>query len=131
MKTNSIKNNCLNLLAAFIIFTPLKAVHALPPDWVSVPQSPYGEQLWDKNSIQKNQDGSIRVFSKFTPKSTTEIAEDILYTMDLNCSGKSFRDAGVGVKEFNEFNNKDLRWKEPNGDQLISAVIDQVCIFTN
>ena len=131
MKTNSIKNNFLNLLAVLIIFTPLKAVHALTADWVSVPKSPYGHQLWDKNSVKENQDGSIRVFSKFIPKSTTEITEDILYTMDINCSEKSFRDVGVGVKKFNEFNNQDSRWKEPNGDQLILAVIDQVCIFIN
>jgi len=72
------------------------------PDWIAVPKSPYGEQLWDKNSVQKNQDGSIRVFSKFVPKSTTEITQDILYTMDVNCSENSFRDVAVGAKEFND-----------------------------
>tara|TARA_B100001250_G_C19580100_1_gene691624 strand:- start:141 stop:536 length:396 start_codon:yes stop_codon:yes gene_type:complete len=131
MKNNYIKNICLSLLVLLIIFTPLKTVKALSPDWVRVPESPYGKQFWDKNSIQKNQDGSIRVFSKFLPKSTTQITQEILYTMDINCSKQSFRDVAVGVKEFNEFNNKDTEWKEPNGDKLILDVIDQVCIFSN
>ena len=131
MKINSIKNILLGLLALLIVFTPLKTIIALSPDWISVPSSPYGKQVWDKSSIQENQDGSIRVFSKFIPKSTTQITQDILYTMDINCSKKSFRDIAVGVKEFNEFNNKDTEWKEPNGDKLILDVINQVCIFNN
>jgi len=131
MKINTVKNICLSLLALLIIFNPLTTVDALSPDWMIVPKSPYGEQFWDKRSVQKNQDGSIRVFSKFIPNSTTKITQDILYTMDINCSNKSFRDVGVGTKELNEFTNKDLEWKKPNGDKLISGVIDQVCIFAN
>ena len=124
------KNICLSCLALLIIFYPLKT-DALSHDWVSVPKSQFGEQLWDKNSIQKNQDGSIRVFSKFLPKSTTEITTDILYTMDIDCSKNSFRDVAVGAKEFDESKNKDSGWKDPNGDKLILGVIDQVCTFRN
>ena len=131
MKIKSIKNICLSLLAILIIFSPIKTVNSLSPDWISVPKSRYGTQFWDKNSVQKNQDGSIRVFSKFIPKSTTKITQNILYTMDINCSKKSFRDVAVGIKEFNEFNSKDSEWKDPNGDRLILGVINQVCIFTN
>ena len=131
MKINSIKNICLGLLAILIIFSPIKTVKALSPDWISIPESRYGTQFWDKNSVQKNQDGSIRVFSKFIPKSTTKITQNILYTMDINCSKKSFRDVAVGTKKFNEFNNKDSEWKDPHGDRLILGVIDQVCIFRN
>ena len=131
MKTSSIKNIFLGLLALLIIFTHLKSVNALSPYWVDVPESRYGKQFWDKNSFQKNKDGSIRVLSKFIPKSTTKITQDILYTMDINCSKKSFKDVAIGVNEFNEFNNKDSEWKEPNGDRLIIGVIDQVCIFSD
>ena len=131
MKIKSIQHIWLGLLAILIMFSPLQAVNALSPDWISVPKSIYGKQVWDKNSVQRNQDGSIRVFSKFIPKSNTKITQDILYTMDINCSKKSFRDIAIGVKEFDEFNNKDSAWKEANGDKLISGVIDQVCIFTN
>ena len=123
-----IKNIYLNCLALLIIFYPLKT-DALSHDWVVVPKSQYGEQLWDKNSVQKNQDGSIRVFSKFIPKNTTQITQDILYTMDIDCSENSFRDVAVGAKEFNEFKNKDSEWKDPNGDKLIMGVIEQVCTF--
>ena len=128
MNLNCIRNTCLSLLSLLIIFYPLK-IDALSHDWVAVPKSQFGEQLWDKNSVQKNKNGSLRVFSKFIPKSTTEITQDILYTMDINCSEKSFRDVAVGAKEFNEFKNKDSEWKDPNGDKLILGVIDQVCTF--
>ena len=114
-----------------MIFSPIKIVNALSPDWISVPKSRYGKQFWDKNSAQKQQDGSIRVFSKFIPKSSNKITQSILYTMDINCSKKSFRDVAVGTNEFNEFKNNDLEWKDPNGDRLILGVIDQVCIYSN
>ena len=126
MNLKTIKNIYLGFLALLIIFYPIK-INALSHEWVEVPKSQYGKQLWDKNSLQKNQDGSIRVLSKFIPKSTTKITQNILYTMDLNCTKKSFRDVALGANEFNEFKNKDLRWKDPNGDKLILGVIDQVC----
>tara|TARA_B100001250_G_scaffold136662_1_gene117006 strand:+ start:157 stop:312 length:156 start_codon:yes stop_codon:yes gene_type:complete len=49
--------------------------------------------------------------------------------MDVNCLEKSFRDFAVGTKEFNELENQDSKWKDPNGDKLILGVIDQVCAF--
>ena len=112
-----------------IIFIPLKPVDSLSSNWVSVPKSQYGEQLWDRNNVQKNSDGSMRILSKFIPKNTSEITKDILYTMDINCSEHTFRDVAVGAKKFNEFKNNDLKWKDANGDKLILGVIDQVCAF--
>jgi len=131
MKINFTKNIGLSFLALLIIFYPLKidAISPMSHSWVEVPKSQFGHQLWDKNSIQKNQDRSIRVFSKFIPKNSSEITKDILYTMDINCSEKSFRDVAIGAKEFNEFKNKDSEWKDPNSDKLILGVIDQVCTF--
>ena len=117
-------------MVLLLVFYPSK-IDALWHKWVAVPKSQYGEQLWDQNSIQKNSDGFIRILSKFVPKSTTDITQDILYTMDVNCSEKTFRDIAVGANEFNEFENKDLEWKDPNGDKLILGVIDQVCVFIN
>ena len=130
MIIKTIKSICLNYLALLIIFYPSKT-NALSHEWIAVPKSQYGEQLWDQNSVQTNLDGFTRVLSKFVPKSTTDITQDILYTMDINCSEKSFRDIAVGANEFNEFENKDSEWKEPNGDNLILGVIDQVCAFIN
>ncbi len=131
MRTNYIQDIFLCFLALLIFAIPLQSLKALSPEWVMVPKSQYGEQLWDKNSVQKNQDGSLRVFSKFIPKTTTKITKDILYTMDINCSDNSFRDVAVGAKEFNEFNNINSEWQNPNGDKLILNVIDQVCTFSN
>ena len=130
MSLKAITSICLSCLALLLIFYPPR-IDALSHEWVAVQKSQFGEQLWDKNSIQNNQDGSLRVFSKFIPKSTTDITQDILYTMDVNCSENSFRDVAVGAKEFNEFKNQDSEWKDPNGDKLILGVIDQVCTFGN
>ncbi len=130
MILKTIKSICLNYLALLIIFYPSK-IDALAHEWIAVPNSQYGEQLWDQHSVQTNLDGFTRVLSKFVPKSTTDITQEILYTMDINCSEKSFRDIAVGANEFNEFENKDSEWKDPNGDKLILGVIDQVCTFIN
>ncbi len=130
MTFKSFRSICISCFVLLLILYP-SPIDALSHEWVAVPKSQYGEQLWDKNSVQKNEDGSIRVFSKFIPKSTTEITQDILYTMDVNCSEKFFRDVAVGANEFNEFKNNDSQWKDPNGDKLIEGVIDQVCTFGN
>ena len=131
MSTNVIKNLFPLLLALIIICFPIKTTSALTHTWISVPKSQYGEQLWDKKNIEINEDGSIRVFSKFIPKNQSNIAKDILYTMDIKCSDSSFRDVAVGAKEFNEYKNNDPEWKDPNNDKLILGVIKQVCRFVN
>ena len=130
MTFRTFRSICVSCFA-LLLFLCASKIDALSHEWVAVPKSQCGKQLWDKNSVQKNKDGSIRVLSKFIPTSTTEITQDILYTMDVNCSENSFRDVAVGAKEFNEFKNQDSEWKDPNGDKLILGVIDQVCTFGN
>ena len=107
---------------------PIK-LEALSHNWISVPRSKYGEQIWDKQSIKVNQDGSVRVLSKFIPKTKNKITKDILYTMDINCKEKTFRDVAVGTQKFNEFEDVNAKWKYPNGDKLLLGVIDEVCNF--
>jgi len=117
---------CVCIAFVPILFLPLQS-NAIDHDWVSVPASKFGKQLWDATTIHKNEDGSIRVLSKFIPKIKNDITKDILYTMDINCSQKTFRDVSVGAKDFDEFENPEAKWKYPNGDKLILGVIDQVC----
>ena len=112
-----------------LLFIPSTQVHALSQEWVGVLSSKYGEQVWDKKSIQRNKDGSVRVISKFIPKNKTEITQDILYTMDINCFEKSFRDVAVGTDQLNNSLNNSSDWQDPNGDQLILGVISQVCNY--
>tara|TARA_B100000965_G_scaffold178416_1_gene148863 strand:+ start:201 stop:584 length:384 start_codon:yes stop_codon:yes gene_type:complete len=125
-----IKSICLSYLTALMIFFPLKTV-AQSHEWIAVPNNQYGEQLWDKKSLKKNQEGFFQVLSMYIPKSRTNITSETLYTMDIDCSKKFFRDVAVGAKNFNEFENKDSEWKDPNGDKLILGVIDQVCASIN
>ena len=115
---------CITLLS--VLFFPLQTI-AIDHDWVSVPASKFGKQLWDAKTMHTNEDGTIRVLSKFIPKIKNDITKDILYTMDINCSQKTFRDVGAGAKDFDEFENLEAKWKYPNGDKLILGVIGEVC----
>ena len=133
-KINSIFfRNIFNLFLSIIVFfcISIKKSEALPHEWVGVPKSEYGEQLWDRKSIKRNQDGSVRVLSKFIPKTKSEITKDILYTMDINCFEKSFRDVDVFTDEVNSNFHDVAEWQDPNGDKLIMGVILQVCRFRN
>ena len=128
MSLKTIKSICLGCLALLIIFYSPK-IDALSHEWIAVPKSNYGEQVWDKKSLQRNNDGSVRVISKFIPKNKSEITQDIIYTMDINCFEKSFRDVAVGTDQLNNSLNNNSDWQDPNGDQLILGVIGQVCNY--
>ena len=119
----------LGLFFIILFIIPTKQLCALPHDWVEVPMSEFGGQLWDRKSIKRNKDGSVRVLSKFIPKNKSEITQDILYTMDINCFEKSFRDIAVGTDALNNSLNNNYEWQDPNGDKLILGVIGQVCDF--
>ena len=121
----------LVLSIIFSMCISIKQSNASPHEWVGVPKSEYGEQLWDRQSITRNEDGSVRVLSKFIPKTKSEITRDILYTMDINCFEKSFRDVDVSIDEANSNFNDLANWQDPNGDKLILGVIGQVCRVKN
>ncbi len=125
--------NSFGLVLSIIVSlsTSIKQSNALTHEWVGVPKSEYGEQLWDRQSIKRNEDGSVRVLSKFIPKTKSEITKDILYTMDINCFEKSFRDVDVSIDEINSNFNDLADWQDPNGDKLILGVIGQVCRVEN
>jgi len=122
---------CLVFSIIFSFFISIKETVAFSHEWVGVPRSEYGEQLWDRKSIKRNEDGSVRVLSKFIPKTKSEITQDILYTMDINCFEKSFRDIEVSLDEVNTNFNDVADWQDPKGDKLILSVINQVCRIEN
>ena len=125
------KGICLVLSIIFSLCISIKQADALPHEWAGVPKSEYGKQLWDKQSVKRNEDGSVRVLSKFIPKTKSEITKDILYTMDINCFEKTFRDVDVSTDEVNINLNDFADWQDPNGDELILGIIGQVCNFKN
>ena len=133
-KVNSIFiRNSIGLIISIIVSMciSIKKSNALLHEWVGVPKSEYGEQLWDRQSIKRNEDGSVRVLSKFIPKTQTEITSDILYTMDINCFEKSFRDVDVSIDKVSSNFNELANWQDPKGDELILGVIGQVCRVEN
>ena len=91
---------CISII--FFLWFSIKQSYALSHEWVGVPKSDYGQQLWDKKSIKRNEDGSVRILSKFIPKTKNEITQDIFYTMDINCFEKSFRDVDAFTDEAKE-----------------------------
>ena len=119
----------LSIIVSFCI--SIKKSDALRHEWVGATKREFGEQLWDRQSIKRNEDGSVRVLSKFIPKTKSEITKDILYTMDINCFEKSFRDVDVSIDEANSNFNDLAGWQDPNGDKLILGVIGQVCRVEN
>tara|TARA_Y100000991_G_scaffold158504_1_gene120954 strand:+ start:273 stop:692 length:420 start_codon:yes stop_codon:yes gene_type:complete len=135
------KKKFSSVLALKIIFLVISMIfsfgisinqsYALSHEWVGGPISEYGEQLWDRKSLKRNEDGSVRILSKFIPKTKSEITKDILYTMDINCFEKSFRDVNVYIDEGNSYLNNFADWQDPDGDQLILSVINQVCRVDN
>ena len=135
------KNKFSSVLSLKILFLVISMIfsfgisinqsYALSHEWVGGPISEYGEQLWDRKSLKRNEDGSVRILSKFIPKTKSEITKDILYTMDINCFEKSFRDVDVFIDEGNSHLNNFADWQDPNGDQLILSVINQVCRVDN
>ena len=130
IKVNSIfvRNSIVLVLSIILLICiSIKQANALPHEWVGVPKSEYGELLWDRQSIKSNEDGSVRVLSKFIPKTKSEITNDILYTMDINCFEKSFRDVDVSINDENSNFNDLADWQDPNEDELILGVIGQVC----
>ena len=122
---------CLVLSIVISFSISVNQTDALTHEWVGVPKSEYGEQLWDRQSIKRNEDGSVRVLSKFIPRTKSEITKDILYTMDINCFEKSFKDVDVSTDEINSNFNYLADWQDPNGDELILGVIGQVCRVEN
>ena len=48
-----------SIVFSFCIAT--KQSYALSHEWVGGPISEYGEQLWDRKSIKRNEDGSVPV----------------------------------------------------------------------
>ena len=119
----------ISIIFSFCFLT--KQSYALSHEWVGGPVSEYGEQLWDRKSIKRNEDGSVRILSKFIPKNKSEITQDIFYTMDINCFEKSFRDVDVYTDEQNSRLNNLVDWEDPNEDPLILGVIGQVCRLEN
>ena len=53
-----------SIIVSFCI--PIKQSDALPHEWVGVTKSEYGEQLWDRQSVKRNKDGSVRVSVSYT-----------------------------------------------------------------
>ena len=116
----------LLLLTLFIPYGFLEAeiASAGPVEWKEVPATEAGQQWWDIGSLHYDKDGNLSVLSRFTPalREGEKQQNGSLYLMHVDCDQKLFRDTSVnGVQRFR------AEWKPSDGDELIDAVIDEVC----
>ena len=74
--------------------------------------------------VGNDKDGNLSVLSRFTPalREGEKQQNGSLYLMHVDCDQKLFRDTSVnGLHRFR------AEWKPSDGDELIDAVIDEVC----
>ncbi|WP_063404104.1 hypothetical protein [Prochlorococcus marinus] len=116
----------LLLLTLFIPygFLEVEIASAGPVEWREVPATEAGQQWWDIGSLHYDKDGNLSVLSRFTPalREGEKQQNGSLYLMHVDCDQKLFRDTSVnGLHRFR------AEWKPSDGDELIDAVIDEVC----
>ena len=116
----------LLLLTLFIpyAFLEVEIASAGPVEWKEVPATEAGQQWWDIGSLHYDKDGNLSVLSRFTPalREGENQQNGSLYLMHVDCDQKLFRDTSV-----NGFHRFRAEWKPSDGDELIDAVIDEVC----
>ena len=116
----------LLLLTLFIPygFLEVEIASAGPVEWKEVPATDAGQQWWDIGSLHYDKDGNLSVLSRFTPalREGEKQQNGSLYLMHVDCDQKLFRDTSV-----NGFHRFRAEWKPSDGDELIDAVIDEVC----
>ena len=116
----------LLLLTLFIPygFLEVEIASAGPVEWKEVPATEAGQQWWDIGSLHYDKDGNLSVLSRFTQalREGEKQQNGSLYLMHVDCDQKLFRDTSVnGLHRFRS------EWKPSDGDELIDAVIDEVC----
>ena len=93
-------------------------------NWIEVSKTTEGIQYLDMDSFNiklKNEIEITTKYSKIDPN-TSEILENNVYVMRINCMNNLFKDISVNGK-----NNFSAKWEAPNGDKLIDDVISDSC----
>ena len=119
-------NYLLNILVLMLIilFNRINIVYGADINWVEVSRTPAGVQYLDRDSIDIEEKGLIKLTTKYIKidsSSSKEIEENI-YIMKINCMTNKFKDISVNGKK-----NLSAKWEDPNGDKLLDDVISDSC----
>ncbi len=118
-----IKVFCLLSLVIIMIYSNPSQNQALESfTWKEVKASELGHQWWDETKLQRTIKGNIRVFTKFDLNTDNVQEVNDIYTMEINCEDRLFRDTHInGIPETNS------AWFTSEGDELIDNMINDVC----
>ena len=108
-----------------IIFSiNINRAYAVNNNWIQVSKTNEGIQYWDIGSLINKSKGLIEIKTKYLKKDAEnqEIIEENIYTMEINCINKKYKDISVNGKI-----NLSAKWEAPNGDKLINDLISESC----
>ncbi len=113
-----------SLLIILIFFNTSIIGYSADKNWFEVSKTPDGIQYLDRNSLNKKNESEIEIITKYSKidPNTSEIIEDNIYVMRINCLTNKYKDISVNGK-----NNFSAKWEAPNGDKLIDDVISDSC----
>ena len=119
-------NFLLNILVLILLifFNSTNIVYGANTNWVEVSQTPTGVQYLDRDSINIEEKGIIKLTTKYIKiaHSTSKEIEENIYIMKINCMTNKFKDISVNGKK-----NLSAKWEDPNGDKLLDDVISDSC----
>tara|TARA_Y100001968_G_scaffold293782_1_gene299917 strand:+ start:152 stop:553 length:402 start_codon:yes stop_codon:yes gene_type:complete len=124
-KAKKTLNSLFNLLIIIVIFLTFDStLFGLTNNWVEVSKTPDGIQYLDRNSLNAKSESIIEITTKYSKldPNTSEIIEDNIYVMRINCMTNKFKDISINGK-----NNSSAKWEAPNGDKLLDDVISESC----
>ena len=108
-----------------IIFSiNINRAYAINNNWIQVSKTNEGIQYWDRGSFTNKSNGLIEIKTKYFKKDAenSEIIEENIYTMEINCINSKYKDISVNGKI-----NLSAKWEAPNGDKLINDLISESC----
>ena len=125
----NIKNNfnyLLNILVVIltILFNRTNIVYAENINWVEVSKTPTGVEYVDRDSIDLEEKGIIKLTTKYIKIDTitSKGIEENIYIMNINCLTNEFKDISVNGEK-----NLIAKWQGPNGDKLLDDLISDSC----
>ena len=119
-------NTFFKLFAIILIICSINInrAYAVNNNWIQVSKTNEGIQYWDIGSLINKSNGLIEIKTKYLKKDAEnqEIIEENIYTMEINCINKKYKDISVNGKI-----NLSAKWEDPNGDKLINDLISESC----
>ena len=124
-KSKIILNSLFNLLVIIIIlFNRSSMAFGASHEWIEVSKTSDGIQYLDVSSLNIKRESVIEITTKYSKldADTSEIIENNIYVMRINCITNKFKDVSVNGKK-----KLTAKWEDPNGDKLLDDVISDSC----